>query len=80
MRMTAAQAFKKRFVERLLAPMLKDATKDFVRGLTYGARHDDEWVDVEYGMPPWEQRVNVSCDSKWAILKDVVKAVADRYE
>ena len=78
--MTAEQAFKKRFVERQLAPMLAEATKGFVKGLAYGARRDDEWVDVEYTLPPWDDRVNVSCDSKWAIVKDVMGAVAERYE
>lgn len=80
MRMTAEQAFKKRFVERLLAPVLSEATKGLVKGLAYGAKRDDEWVDVEYSLPPWEQRVNVSCDSKWAIAWDVMEAVADRYD
>lgn len=51
-RMTAEQAFKKRFCERLLAPMVSEATRGFVKGLSYGARRDDEWVDVEYSLPP----------------------------
>lgn len=79
-RMTAEQAFKKRFAERLLGPMLAEATKGLVKGLEYGARRDDEWVEVAYSLPPWTQRVDVSCDSKWAIAKDVMRAVAKRYE
>ena len=79
-RMTATQAFKKRFMERLLAPMLAEATKGFVTDCSYGAHWDDEWVDVSINLPPWELRVNVSCDSEWAVLKDVVKTVAKAYE
>ncbi len=79
-RLTATQAFKKRFVERQLAPMLSEATDGYVKGLAYGARRDDEWVDVAYSGWPFEERVNVSLDSKWAIVDDVMDAVAERYE
>lgn len=92
-RVTAEQAFKKRFVERKLAPMLADATDGYVADLGYFAERDDETVMVALdreamrGVPTAKQlmlplviEVNVSCDSKWAILKDVMAAVADAYE
>lgn len=80
MRMTATQAGKKRFVDRTLALMLADATDGTVSGCRYGARRDDEWVDVTIERPPFEPRrvrVNVSLDSKWAIARDVMRRLAD---
>ena len=78
--MTATQAGKKRFVDRTLALMLADATEGRVSGCRYGARRDDEWVDVTIERPPFEPRtlrVNVSLDSRWAIVCDVVRALRD---
>ena len=80
MRMTATQAFKKQFVERSLAPMLANATDGTVSGCRYCAKRDDEWVDVTIERPPFEPRrvrVNVSLDSKWAIVRDVMRRLAD---
>ena len=78
--MTATQAGKKRFVDRTLALMLADATDGTVSGCRYGARRDDEWVDVTIERPPVEPRrvrVNVSLDSTWAIARDVMRRLAD---
>lgn len=80
MGLTAEQQRKQRFVERRLGPMLADATDGWVTTCAYGAWRDEEFVTVHnWGYEPVLQ-VDVSCDSRWAILKDVMRAVAARYE
>ena len=80
---TDEQLAKMRFVEDELTPMLKAATDGYVYTCWYEADGDDELVKVAVKPPaaPVEAfPVNVSCDSLWALAKDVMRAVAERFE
>ena len=81
--MTDEQKDKQLFVTGPLTTLLIAATGGFVDNLRYEAHGDDEVVYVT--VRPSVARsdmfgVNVSCDSKWAIAKDVMAAVAVMYE
>ena len=75
-----------RFVEDRLSPVILEATEGYVPYLSY--RHgdgDDEWVILHVddrldGCPSRVVRVSIACDSLWAIVKDVARAVAEVYE
>ena len=75
---------KELFVELDLAGTLHEATRGCVIGAYYRRRMCEEFVDVVYrNMPeaaPDVITVNVTGDSPWAVLKDVMKAVAFRFE
>ena len=77
-RMSSEQQAKQRFVERKLGPMLVAATDGFVSGCSYSTWGAEEEVLVTAGGKLFA--VNVTCDSPWAIVKDVMRAVAGRYE
>lgn len=71
---------KARFVGNRLARMLAAATDCFVESCEYDP--ESEEVAVFFGESGgWRVvRVNVACDSRWAIAKDVMAAVAGEYE
>ena len=71
---------KNRFVDRELTAMLKAATHGFVKCCQYVSIDGDydEHVYVHMGESSCME-VNVSCDSLWAIAKDVMSAVARLY-
>lgn len=81
--MEEERAGKRLFVEGELAAMLSEATGGWVARLDYDARGQYEVVHVTtvpalfltdtFG-------VDVTADSKWAIAKDVMRAVAARFE
>lgn len=78
MGMTYEQQAKQRFVERRLGPMLQAATDGFVSGCSYYT-----WGANEEVLVTTEGKiiaVNVTCDSKWAVAKDVMRAVANRFD
>ena len=77
--MTDEQARKKLFVSGALTTLLREATGRYVLHLHYHVDGHDEIVTVTYASMT-QQDVNVSCDSEWAIAKDVMSAVADRFE
>lgn len=81
--MSCEQLEKKSFVEAELAEMLAAATNGFVRSLEYDARGCFEVVHVVTTPRPFMKDtfgVDVTADSLWAIAKDVMRAVASRYE
>lgn len=81
--MTDEQTNKQLFVTGPLTTLLIAATGGFVDYLGYEAHGDDEVVHVTVRPSVAVNdtfSVNVSCDSKWAIAKDVMAAVAKRYE
>lgn len=74
---------KRLFVENELCAMLRRALRGgWLVGLFYGFDGADEVVTVEYqaGDGRRESYVNVTGDSRWAIAKDVMKAVTELYE
>ena len=75
------QIAKKLFVENELIDVLISATGGFVTGCEYVADGPDEYVLVSHWWGSSERKttVNVTADSRWAILKDVLKAVEARY-
>lgn len=78
---TKEQVLKMHFVENELTEALIGATYGYVRRCEYLVDGPDEYVIVTTnrdGGPTLN--VNVTADSHWAILKDVMKAVAKRYE
>lgn len=78
MKLTEEQYEKRLFVEGPLSAMLKEATGGAVEGMVFYAEGDDEEVLVEYHGNLFS--VVVSCDSLWAIAKDVTAAVGKRFE
>lgn len=64
---------KKEFVEKYLQPMIK-AADSAVKSVTYRKPVFDEIVVVEY-IGGATFRVCVTCDSKQAIVKDVIKEI-----
>lgn len=64
---------KKKFVEKYLQPMIK-AADSTVKSVTYRKPVFDEIVVVEY-IGGATFRVCVTCDSKQAIVKDVLKEI-----
>ena len=77
-KMSAEQQAKQRFVERKLGPMLMAATGGFVTGCSYSTWGANEEVLVTAAGKLFA--VNVTCDSQWAIAKDVMRAVGTRFE
>ena len=77
--MTEEQNDKQLFVTGALTTLLVAATGGFVKYLVFTAHGDDEMVRVSFANSSYVD-VNVSCDSKWALAKDVMAAVAKRYE
>lgn len=74
---------KRRFVQEELTGMLRTATGGLAAECFYEHDGADEVVKVLYGQRRGEREVisvNVTCDSLWAIAKDVMRAVARRYE
>lgn len=73
---------KSEFVAHELAEMLKSATRGDVKECRYEVNGEYEIVNVYAGQEPVVPAfvVNVTCDSLWAIAKDVMKAVAKFYE
>lgn len=81
--LSCEQLGKKSFVEAELAEMLAAATDGFVRSLEYDARGCFEVVHVVTSPSLFKTDtfgVDVTADSPWAIAKDVMRAVASRYE
>lgn len=78
--MTDEQMGKKHFVENKLAETLSAATGGYVWSLDYGVFGAEEVVHVYTCGVSKALVVNVTSDSLWAIAKDVMRAVADRYE
>ena len=77
------QCWKYSFVINELTEVLNRATNCFVGHCQYHVEGPEEFVDVflNYGKGDFETlTVNVTADSNWAILKDVMKAVARRFE
>lgn len=74
-----ARFLKRFFVEHELVQMLFAATEGYIVDATYWTRGADEFVGLctENGEV---FNVNVSCDSRWAIAKDVMKEVAKKFE
>lgn len=64
---------KKEFVEKYLQPMIKQADS-IVESVTYRKSEYDEMVIVEY-IGGATFRVCVTCDSKQAIVKDVLRGI-----
>lgn len=74
---------KRIFVVGELASMLRCALRGgWLISIDYGFDGVSELVTIEYmaGDAHWETRVNVTCDSKWAIAKDVMRAVSELYD
>lgn len=81
--MTDEQIRKAVFVEVDLTRALREATWGYVDYCEYKVDGPDETVIVKTvdGAGRYDTfGVNVTGDSRWAILKDVMKAVAKRYE
>jgi len=72
---------KASFVACELAEMIKAATGSMVDDVYYIRREPDgeERVVLLLSAAP-RREVNVTCDSLWAIAKDVMRAVAEIYE
>lgn len=73
------QRNKASFVESELSDVLNAATDGYVHHCEYVVDGPNELVIVTLGHDS-TLMVNVTADSPWAILKDVMKAVARRYE
>ena len=73
------QRNKASFVESELSDVLNAATDGYVHHCEYAVEGPEEYVLVTLDHYLTEY-VNVTGDSLWAILKDVMKAVASRYE
>lgn len=73
------QRNKASFVESELSDVLNTATDGFAHHCEYVVDGPNELVIVTLGRDS-TLTVNVTADSPWAILKDVMKAVASRYE
>lgn len=78
MDLTWEQRRKERFVTGRLAAMLREATCGEVSSCFYRVQHGDEVVTVL--MANGAAEVNVTADSLWAIAKDVMRGVGERYE
>ena len=81
--LSAEQLDKKSFVESELTEMLAAATHGFVISLEYDARGHFEVVHVTTCLGLFKRDtfgVDVTADSLWAIAKDVMRAVAERFE
>ena len=70
-------AEKASFVENELSTMLRAATNGVVRGLSYERQGAEEFVVVDMCTRMFD--VNVTADSLWAIAKDVMRSIAERY-
>lgn len=77
--MTDEQMSKCQFVTGPLKTLLAEATGGYMEHLSYSAHNDDEKVRATF-VDGSSVAVNVSCDSKWALVKDVIAGVALRYE
>ena len=64
---------KKEFVEKYLQPMIKEADST-VKSVTYRKSVYDEMVVVEY-IGGATFRLCITCDSKQAIVKDVLRGI-----
>ena len=76
-------AEKADFVKDELAAMLRKATCGWVTCCGYEHYQGVEVVHVGYALDEHADGrfdVNVTADSPWAIAKDVMRAVAERYE
>lgn len=74
---------KSRFVQEELTAMLYRATGGFIKECRYKFDGVCEIVHVTTAPATFKTdtfAVNVTADSLWAIAKDVMKAVAERYE
>ncbi|MBQ9004086.1 MAG: hypothetical protein IJ087_19760 [Eggerthellaceae bacterium] len=74
---------KQRFVQEELTGMLHSATNGCVGECWYEFDGANELVRVSYRPDPKTSEVitvNVTADSRWAIAKDVMRAVAKRFE
>ena len=83
MEIARERANKASFVENELSEMLIPATLGFVRKREYVVRHGEELVEVSVdgnSGGPKRFTVNVATDSLWEIAKDVMYAVAWRYQ
>ena len=70
---------KELFVQEELTALLRDATGGWVTECWYERKLGRETVHVKtQGNEPLE--VDVTADSLWAIARDVMSAVAERYE
>lgn len=81
--MTSEQMMKRLFVTKELGDAIYSATDGFVFQLEYRVEGAEEFVIVttDDGDGLYDSfQVNVTADSRWAILKDVTRAVAARYE
>ena len=66
------------FVANELAAMVRRATRGVVSALHYERQGAMEYVVVE--TPTVLFDVNVTADSLWAVAKDVMRAVGERFE
>lgn len=74
---------KRVFVSGELTAMLRRAVRgSWLIGLDYGFDGTNEIVTVEHVAADGrhEVHVNVTGDSKWAIAKDVMKAISELYD
>lgn len=74
---------KRIFVVGELASMLRCALRGgWLTSIDYGFDGANEFVTIEHMAADGrrETRVNVTCDSKWAIAKDVMRAVSELYD
>ncbi len=81
--LTDEQIRKAVYVEVDLGRALREATWGYVERCEYVVHGPEEYVVVTFNVvaiEPCTLTVNVTGDSRWAILKDVMKAVAKRYE
>lgn len=81
--LTDEQFWKANFVASELSEALNCATRGFVDYCEYRVKGPEEFVIVRltYDDGKYDtMTVNVTSDSNWAILKDVMKAVAARFE
>ena len=81
--MSDEQAIKSRFVQEELSGMLRAATGGFVKECRYEPFGSFEIVNVATSVGLFKTdtfAVNVTGDSLWAIAKDVMAAVAQRFE
>ena len=73
---------KRDFVIYKLRPLIYEATGGVVEPLSYVWSDDGAYEYVELNVRGLDRpvRVNVHMDSKWAIVKDVLRAVGEYYD
>lgn len=72
---------KAAFVTERMLPMLACATRGMVTDMQYRTNVESDWEIVWVELNGQDgPKVNVTGDSEWAICKDVLKALAEKYE